>query len=120
MARAIYTAATRRAAAFVLATTGLGAHFPVVIAGDEVSKPKPAPLGLQLACRHLAVTPTESAYVGDAEVDLGCAEAAGAVGNHARWGAPVAVLPDPGSESRLVALHPCELAGLLLRRSRLS
>lgn len=105
----VYTTATRRAATLMLATVGLAARFSTVVGGDEVREPKPAPLGLQLACRQLGVSVTEVAYVGDAEVDLRCAQAAGALGIHAGWGDPGSKLTELG----LVARHPTDVVGLL-------
>ena len=74
---AVFTSATRRAAAHVLRATGLARRFAVVVAGDEVARPKPAPDGLLDACARLGVAPAAAAYVGDADVDRACAEAAG-------------------------------------------
>ena len=98
----VFTSATRRAAAHLLRTTDLGACFRTVICGDEIPEPKPAPAGLRLACRQLGVGVAATTYVGDAEVDLRCAERAGTAAVHARWGAvttvrgaaPVADRPD--------------------------
>lgn len=98
----IYTAATRWTTARVLAGTGLDRLFPVVVGGDEVRTPKPAPDGLLLACRRLGVDAAETAYVGDAPVDLECATAAGALAVPARWG--------------VSSLHrPADLLEMLLR-----
>ncbi|WP_432173933.1 HAD family hydrolase [Streptomyces sp. Tue6028] len=83
----VFTAATRRVALSMLAAAGIDARFDVVVVGDDVERPKPAPDGLLLAQRQLGVPAQETAYVGDAEVDLGCANAAGSLGVHARWGA---------------------------------
>ncbi|MEU6814615.1 HAD hydrolase-like protein [Streptomyces sp. NPDC046860] len=83
----VFTAATRRAALSMLAATGVEARFDVLVAGDDVERPKPAPDGLLLAQRQLGVPAGETAYVGDAEVDLGCADAAGSLGVHASWSA---------------------------------
>ena len=88
-ALAVYTSATRRIADVVLTGTGLGDHFPVVVAGDEVNEPKPAPDGLLDACRLLGVPASAAAYVGDSGTDLDCARAAGALPVHARWSAHV-------------------------------
>jgi HAD superfamily hydrolase (TIGR01509 family) len=82
---AVYTSATRRGIEPALTRTGLRAYFPVVVAGDEVARPKPAPDGLLDTCRLLGVPAAAAAYVGDAETDLQCAAAAGAFGVHARW-----------------------------------
>jgi HAD superfamily hydrolase (TIGR01549 family) len=105
----IYTTATRRAATLMLATAGLSGHFSTVIAGDEVSEPKPAPTGLQLACGQLGVSEADAAYVGDTEVDLRCAQAAGSLGIHAAWGAPGLVRTEFGP----VARHPTDVIELL-------
>ncbi|MFJ1750633.1 HAD family hydrolase [Streptomyces sp. NPDC088116] len=84
----VFTSATRRAATLMLATTGLAGYFTCVVGGDEVRAPKPAPEGLNRCCVQLGVAAGEAVYVGDAEVDLRCAEAAGALGIHASWGSP--------------------------------
>lgn len=98
----IFTSATRRAAAVMLSGSGLDRSFPAVVCGDEVDEPKPAPAGLWLTCRQLGVSAAATAYVGDAEVDLRCAEAAGSLAIHACWdaraigttiGCPVAQAP---------------------------
>ena len=84
-ALAVYTSATRRSVGPVLARTGLGELVSVVVTGDEVARPKPAPDGLLDTCRLLGIPATAAAYVGDAETDLQCATAAGAIPVHARW-----------------------------------
>jgi HAD superfamily hydrolase (TIGR01549 family) len=82
----VFTTATRRAATSMLtAASGLAGYFPVVVGGDEVSRPKPAPDGLELTCRRLGTGATDAVYVGDAAVDLQCADAANASGIHAAW-----------------------------------
>ncbi|MEV6104230.1 HAD family hydrolase [Streptomyces sp. NPDC051940] len=107
----VFTAATRRAATAMLAAAGLAARFDVVVAGDEVDRPKPAPDGLLLAARRLDVEVTATVYLGDAEVDLGCADAAGAVGVHAGWGARAGVR----TGGHPVAGEPREVADWLAR-----
>jgi HAD superfamily hydrolase (TIGR01509 family) len=104
----VFTSATRRAATALLASAGLSGHFRTLVCGDEVSEPKPAPHGLRLACEHLHVEVGQTAYVGDAEVDLRCAEAAGAIGIHAGWGSPAQF---PGSH--LIATTPGEILDLV-------
>lgn len=108
---AVYTAATRRAATLMLTNAGLAQSFRAVVGGDEVGEPKPAPLGLLLACRRLGVSEGEAAYVGDAAVDLRCAHAAGSLPIHAAWGAsPTATA---GLNGHLVARHPGDVPLLL-------
>ena len=107
----VFTSATRRAATLTLATAYLDRFFSTVICGDDVSKPKPAPEGLQLACRNLGANPAESAYVGDAQVDLACAKAAGAKAVRASWGSSRPGVADPGC----VAHRPSDIPDLFRR-----
>jgi len=87
MRLALYTSATRRSTTGMLAAADLARFFRVVVCGDEVVQPKPAAEGLLRACQWLSLRPIDTAYVGDAETDLACADAAGALGIHAAWGA---------------------------------
>ena len=59
------------------AFSGLGDRFAVSLAFDDYPKPKPAPDPLLTACFQMGLWPNEVIYVGDALVDLVCAEAAG-------------------------------------------
>jgi phosphoglycolate phosphatase-like HAD superfamily hydrolase len=77
----------------MLTAAGLAGYFPVVVGGDEVSRPKPASDGLELTCLRLGTGVTDAVYVGDAAVDLQCAEAANASGIHAAWGSPNIIEP---------------------------
>ncbi len=104
----IFTHATRRAATLTLTGAGLDHFRPTLVGGEEIAQPKPAPEGLQLACRRMSVAPAAVAYVGDAEVDLQCAAAAGSLGIHARWGATAAAITP-----HLTAGHPSDIPGLL-------
>ncbi|MFJ6841544.1 HAD family hydrolase [Streptomyces griseoluteus] len=75
----VFTTATRRVALSTLATAGIVARFAVVVAGDDAERHNSAPDGLLLAQRQLGVPAEATAYVGDAEVDLGCANVAGSL-----------------------------------------
>jgi phosphoglycolate phosphatase-like HAD superfamily hydrolase len=57
-----------------------------------------------------AAASSAAAYVGDADVDLQCAAAAGALGIHARWGAAAAV-----TAPHLAAGRPADVPRLLHR-----
>lgn len=105
----VFTTATKRAAMLMLATTGLDAHFATVVCGDQVTEPKPSTDGLHLACCHLGVTVDEAAYVGDGEVDLQCALAAGSLAVHATWNAPDVML----AGNHAVARRPTDVVGLV-------
>jgi HAD superfamily hydrolase (TIGR01549 family) len=89
----VLTTATHRAATSMLTAAGLVGYFPVVVGGDEVSRPKPAPDGLELTCLRLGTGVTDAVYVGDAAVDLQCADAANASGIHAAWGSVNSIEP---------------------------
>jgi HAD superfamily hydrolase (TIGR01549 family) len=91
----VFTTATRRAAATILTASGLAGYFPVVVGGDDVSRPKPAPDGLELSCLRLGTGVADTVYVGDTAVDLQCADAANASGIHAAWGSLKDTTPMP-------------------------
>ncbi|WP_219502852.1 HAD family hydrolase [Nonomuraea ceibae] len=103
----VFTGATRRAATMMLDAAGLTGLFAVVVCGDEVGRAKPAPDGLELACRLLGVRAADAVYVGDAETDLQCARRAGARAVHASWGLPTGPYPGP------VARHPRDVLALV-------
>jgi HAD superfamily hydrolase (TIGR01549 family) len=83
---AVSTGASAEAAKTLLDAAGLSPFFAVVAGGDEVPQPKPAPDGIRLACARLGIRPSETAYVGDAEVDLEAARRAGSLAVAAGWG----------------------------------
>lgn len=106
---AVFTSATCRTATLMLAASGLADFLPIVVSSDDITEPKPAPQGLQLVCRWLQVNTAETAYVGDAEVDLRCADAAGAVPVHAVWGSQAATQ----DSCRTVARRPGDVTSLI-------
>lgn len=111
----IFTSATRRAAKMMLASAGLTNRVGVVVAGDEAPRPKPAPDGLQLVCGLLGVRCDEAAYVGDADIDMECAAAAGTRAVVAGWGA----IKAGRCVGAPVATRPMDVVRLLeLERSR--
>jgi HAD superfamily hydrolase (TIGR01509 family) len=81
---AVFTGASRRAAGLLLAAAGLTAD--VLVGGEEVARPKPAPDGLVLAAARLGLGPAELAYVGDSPLDTRAAKAAGSHAAAASWG----------------------------------
>ncbi|WP_020574103.1 HAD family hydrolase [Actinopolymorpha alba] len=112
----VFTGATRRAATLMLDRAGIAETFSIIVAGDEVGQPKPAPVGLQLACHALRASPAEAAYVGDADVDLSCAAAAGSLGVRAAWGQSGGYLGGAaGRVGPMVVRHPRELPDVLVR-----
>ena len=84
--QAVFTGNSHQAAAHLLVGTGLRAYFDVVVGGNQVARPKPAPDGVRAAAAALGIDPARCLYVGDSPLDVGAAEAAGAVPVHAGWG----------------------------------
>jgi len=48
-----------------------------VVTAEDITHPKPAPEALELALRHLSLSPVEAVYVGDAHADFEMSRAAG-------------------------------------------
>jgi HAD superfamily hydrolase (TIGR01549 family) len=86
MPLAVATGASVSAAEILLRAARLSRFFDVVVGGDDVPRPKPAPDGIVLACERLGVAPHDTAYVGDADVDLEAARRCGAAAIAAGWG----------------------------------
>lgn len=61
----------------LLAATELSPYFEIVIGGDSLSSMKPSGEPLLHACRELGADPSQSWMVGDSEVDVAAARAAG-------------------------------------------
>jgi HAD superfamily hydrolase (TIGR01509 family) len=80
----VFTGASSRAAWMLLGQAGLSAD--VLVGGDQVQYPKPAPDGLELAAARLGVATAELAYIGDSPLDVRAAAAAGCLGAAAAWG----------------------------------
>jgi phosphoglycolate phosphatase len=61
----------------LLDSLGLARCFDVVLGPDDVPRPKPAPDMLLEALRRLGVAPGQALYVGDMDIDVQTARAAG-------------------------------------------
>ena len=57
---------------------GLADLFDVIVGGEDVSEHKPDPQGIEQAMTALALTPSETLYVGDTTIDAETAARAGA------------------------------------------
>lgn len=55
----------------------IASFFRVLVTGDDIVNPKPAPEGLEIALRELSIRADEAVYVGDALADFEMASAAG-------------------------------------------
>lgn len=80
----VFTGASSRAAHTLLRTAGI--RCDILIGGDDILRPKPAPDGLLEAAKRLSAKPRDLIYIGDAPTDLQSARAAGAWGAAATWG----------------------------------
>lgn len=80
----VFTGASSRAARTLLASAGI--QFDILVGGDHVERPKPAPDGVLEAAKRLSVAPENIVYIGDAPTDLQAAQSAGARGAAATWG----------------------------------
>ena len=65
---------------------GLQSRCAVTICPDQVTRTKPDPEPLTLACRHLACSPARTLYVGDHPRDIEAGVAAGMITAVAGWG----------------------------------
>lgn len=71
---------TNKAAAFtgpLLERTGLAPFFDVVVAGDQLPKPKPDPMPVVWACGRFGVSPADTLLIGDSVHDFKAGRAAG-------------------------------------------
>lgn len=64
----------------------LSARSACTISADQVSKPKPAPDSILLACSQLNLSPVDCLYVGDDKRDIDAGRAAGMKTIAADWG----------------------------------
>lgn len=111
-ATGIVTLRSRRRANWLLPNNILGLIDTLVCYEDAT--PKPAPDGLLLALGQLGVAPKDAVFVGDMDVDVAAARAAGVTAMGAGWGfAGPEALARAGAH--LVLPDAAELADVLLR-----
>lgn len=82
----LFTGGSTIAAEMLLGGLGLLKYLAVIVGGDQVKNPKPAPDGILRACELAHTKPTACVYVGDHPYDLQAARAAGATAIAAAWG----------------------------------
>lgn len=90
--------------------------FEVVVTGEEVPHPKPAPDGIAETARRLGLPPEEIIYIGDSIKDVEAGRAAGVFTVAALWAdtegsEPLNARPDAA------CLNPGELPGLVAARA---
>lgn len=103
---AVFTGASTRAARILLRAANLEAD--ILIGGDQVDRPKPAPDGMLLAAQLLATAPDRLILIGDSPLDLQAAKAAGSYNASAAWGH----MYDPSEPSDFTLTTPQELLHL--------
>lgn len=74
---ATVTSRSRDSALITLTNTGLIEHIDILIALDDVTKPKPHPEGIYKALAHFGILPHEAVMVGDSDVDIMAGKSAG-------------------------------------------
>ena len=67
---AIWTGRDRATTEWLLAHHELAAYFATVVCGDDLPSHKPDPAGLREIMRRLELTPAETLFIGDADVDV--------------------------------------------------
>jgi pyrophosphatase PpaX len=72
----LVTSGSRERVVRDLNTTGIHDFFEVIVTGDDITKPKPDPEGLQIALDRLGLPPSQALFVGDAREDCQMAQAA--------------------------------------------
>jgi HAD superfamily hydrolase (TIGR01509 family) len=85
---AIFTGRGRRSTDVLLRSMALDGLFDVVVCGDEVAFPKPAPDGLFKILEILGVTALDAVFLGDTVKDLEAARGAGIPAIAALWASP--------------------------------
>ncbi len=70
----------------ILSGLGLSAYFPVVLGGDSLPQRKPDPTPLLHAIECLGADAKRAVMVGDSEIDIGAARAAGVAVAAVTWG----------------------------------
>lgn len=73
----VITNTKRKSVDIILDQVGLTGYFTIIIYGDDVKKPKPAPDGIIKACKSLGLKPSEGIYVGDNSQDIIAGKSAG-------------------------------------------
>jgi HAD superfamily hydrolase (TIGR01549 family) len=93
----------------ILKHHGLLDRFVTVVANDHVPEPKPAPHGIRLALERMSLEPSSIFYVGDSNVDILAARAAGSRGIAALWDLMVSREALAEHEPHHWAEHPNDL-----------
>jgi HAD superfamily hydrolase (TIGR01509 family) len=82
---ALWTSREKHSTTQLLAKRGLAGHFDMVVTANCVRKHKPDPEGLHHIARHFDCCPTRLVMIGDHDVDMQAAAAAGSRAIRANW-----------------------------------
>ena len=69
-----------------LRLTGLIEHFPVLVAADDVKRPKPDPEPVEAALVRAGADRTHTIFIGDSPHDMAAGRAAGVATAAVLWG----------------------------------
>jgi phosphoglycolate phosphatase len=83
----------------------------VLICADQLSKSKPDPEGILLACEKMHCSPDSVIYVGDHPKDVQAATAAGAMSMAVRWGYIPEDQPIESWQADIIINHPDDILG---------
>ncbi len=83
---AVVTSRRRHSLDLYLREVGLAAFFPVLVTPDDTERHKPDPDPAFLAMKLLGAEPGSTVFVGDAEFDIRCGNAAGTATAYVEWG----------------------------------
>jgi HAD superfamily hydrolase (TIGR01509 family) len=103
----LFTGRGSDSTALLLGALDLAWAFDVVVAGDDVSRPKPAGEGVTRILAAFGCAPSEALLVGDSRLDLDAAREAGTDAILATWYAWGGAAPNPGDVTR--AARPDDL-----------
>lgn len=81
----LFTGRSRRATEIVLEKLGIREKFDILLTGDDTTRPKPDPEGIEKALKLLSADKRSSLYVGDFDVDILASRAAGVRSALALW-----------------------------------
>ncbi len=96
---AVFTGVERKLMEMTLNNFDLKQYFQALVAGDDITRPKPDPEGVRLALSKLELQPTEAVMVGDSPNDVNAGKQAGVKTAAALWspegrGDPTTAGPD--------------------------
>ncbi len=90
---ALCTGKSRRAVEISLVRLGWRPHFQTVITGDDTTRFKPDPEGLNLILGQILAARKRTIYIGDTAADTAAAVNAGVISGRAEWGTSGDMLP---------------------------